>query len=451
LTWKQEWGLGAGTTFKLPGNIPVFTWVNIRTDGIPNSSFSNGKLSSNSSDFNGIVSGNMGVAISLDQIAAFGLQKAGLAYGSRAIPLLADPATEPEGASMIANAGGMLAGSGALRAAGLVASEYAGVGYRVEVHFEGGEPVSIYYHGRQIADLRKGFADVQNFVEEVVAPLLAPSDENSVVKLGMKPEAAHILARYFKSPRKPEDFLDQTAAYLNASARYTHVPLTRADIVKWFNNLPLDRLNDFVARQMGHILLLNGQYSTVPTHEPLGVAFSIPDMVEAAEKEDGFHLPKPWPATVGPPVAPPEQLYAVKTLRGAQIRRGPGVNYPPAGPPLPYGHLFMWNGVEAPDGRYKWYQDDAGRWVRADLLAKQDHGALNALGGRYDKGLEAKVSPVGFSKVTVGPGDSFWKILQRNGLQSRAQEITDLNKHIPDMKFLNPDDVIYLPPKDTAK
>lgn len=101
-------------------------------------------------DFTGTVSGNFGVAFSMDQAAAGALgATAGLA---RTIP-------HPKGQ---AAAAGLQAGHDFLRGVGQAANAWGGVGYRVELRFEKGDLKGIYYNGKQITDM-------QQFVKDAIS------------------------------------------------------------------------------------------------------------------------------------------------------------------------------------------------------------------------------------------------------------------------------------------
>lgn len=128
---------GYGGTFV--GNVagtPVLAFVNTR--GTVNG------------DFTGTVSGNFGIAFSMDQAAAGALgATAGLA---RTIP---HPKVQ-------AAAAGLQAGHDFLRGVGQAANAWGGVGYRVELRFEKGDLKGIYYNGRQITDM-------QQFVKDAIS------------------------------------------------------------------------------------------------------------------------------------------------------------------------------------------------------------------------------------------------------------------------------------------
>jgi hypothetical protein len=221
-TKQVEAGLGATFNFELPGAIPAIAWLNVRTDNLP-------------PHFTGRLSANIGAALPVDVLTARGLE---LGAGGFAVI----PAGWTQAAAVA-----MLDISEGIEAAGTVAHEYVGVGYRVQFEFEDGQLVGISRQGKEI-DPREFAKDVLNFLLHKEAP----PDEQRFVKLGITPHAAHILAQYFIG-RDPESFLPKFAAYLNARNPGAHV--STQDIANWINKLGENpkALDTFAAHGMGAI------------------------------------------------------------------------------------------------------------------------------------------------------------------------------------------------------
>jgi hypothetical protein len=362
-----------------------------------------------------------------------------------------------------AAAGIMEAGAGGLTAAGEAANEYVGAGYTLDVEFKDGKPVAVY-HGQDIIDL-------QEFAERALKKLQdRPERERDLsTALGLNASVAHEFAPYFKTTDEARSFLKETAEYLNASVRYTHVPLTETDVVEWFNGklpggLPPDRLHLFVQRNVGTLTRgANGHYSTVLSSERYDarvVAETIADMAQAAAAH-GWAMPKPAPATGGTGLSPPvvvppaREQWAVKLKQGEVLRArpDPGSSRLAA---LPTGS-FVTSPPQQP-----LQSDSSGRqWREVDVVARRKHGYLPAGGtarhpigtqdshwGRFNPELEGQVSSGLLVRVTVLPGDTFSEILQRNGLQDRTGEIEQLNGQFLHIDDLRAGDVIYLPKKD---
>ena len=148
-TKNFETGIGFSFPFEFAG-VPAVGYVNARTN-VPK-------------NFTGLVSGNAGFVVSVNTLAAKGLQAAGIA--------LANPAAGigTEGASEVAGGSTFAAGI-ALEQVGKFANLQAGIGYSVQLRYKEGKLDGIYYKGKQIVDLgqfgRDALAGIHRYKPDV--------------------------------------------------------------------------------------------------------------------------------------------------------------------------------------------------------------------------------------------------------------------------------------------
>jgi hypothetical protein len=305
------------------------------------------------------------------------------------------------------------------------------------------------------------------FFESKIPDFEAPN-RKVLLDLGMTPKAVDILSPYLaKHDVRP--FLDQTAAYLNASNPDAHVPVSTTDVINWFNARAQEDpewLKRFAAHDIGTVQPdEDGIYRTTFPIRPYSasrVAETIAQMARDAA-DLGHPMPKEGlPAAVVPPaLAPPQPetplaapappargtQFAVKPPHSASLQRNtdgssPRVDF------LPVGSFVKATGGQRDVGGRRWIEVTAGRntgWVLADSLEEHRQGAQYPNGGRYDPQCEAEVKSGEAYRLTVQRGDNLWEMLRMRRLLRHLDEIVADNSHIPDVeRWVRPGDHIYI-------